>query len=455
MDPHLNQTHVHTANEDILKQANEAIYKQNFELAITNKTLSVLHDLYAITMTSLDVSEVTQRIVDTVVTELNLAAAIISLIDSQAQTLTPVAITRSPQIHKALEMIGKPLNELSISMAFEGNLIINSITGKQRQITGNLLDILNPLVTQDIADQIDEIIGIKTIVIYPLFAGQKPLGALTIGLAKKVDDLSRAEKETLERLIDLVSIAIDRAALHEQVEKANQKLQILDKAKDDFVSLASHELRTPMTAIKSYTWLVANEKEGPISAKAKSHLDKVQKSTDRLISLVNELLDISRIESGRVNLTMEKFPLATLFTEVCDEFTPKAAELTIKLSCPILTNLPVINADREKIHQILENLIGNALKFTPANGSVTFGAVTKSSEVDIFVTDTGSGILPEDLPKLFQKFGRLENSLIASRGPSTGLGLFICKQYVDLHGGRIWTESTIGQGATFTFSLPL
>jgi signal transduction histidine kinase len=441
--------------ELLLKQANEAIYKQNFDLSIKNKTLSILHTLYSITISSLDVEDITQKIVDIIVKDLNLTAALISLIDPDRKYTYPVAITKNTQILQAVSKIGKPLSDIKVPLDFSGNLINTAIHSNTRLITSSLQDILTPATTLEVAHEIEQFINIKTLVIYPLTVGQKSLGTLTIGLSKKVDDLSRAEKETIDQIIDLVSIAIDRAQLHEAIEKANEKLKLLDKAKDDFVSLASHELRTPMTAIKSYTWMVLNNKAGSIETKAKEYLDRVLVSTERLIHLVNELLDVSRIESGRIQLKSDQFNLRDLFTDIQNEFLAKQSELQLSLVVEVPSDISAITADREKIHQVLENLIGNAFKFTPTNGKVTLSAKEVPSYVEISITDTGPGISPEDLPKLFQKFGRLENSLIATNGPSTGLGLFICKQYVELHKGKIWVTSKLGLGTTFTFTLPL
>jgi signal transduction histidine kinase len=297
---------------------------------------------------------------------------------------------------------------------------------------------------------------------YPLFLGQKALGVLNLGLAKKVDDLSRGERETLDELIGAVAIAINRAQLIEDIKNtnnkltnANQQLELLDKLKDEFVSVASHELRTPMTAIKSYSWMVLNGKAGHIEPKATEYLNRVYISTERLIHLVNEMLDVSRIESGRVTLNKAPLDIGKLLLDVQNELQAKAAESQIKLTVTKEDNIPVVQADTEKIHQVLENLVGNSLKFTPANGNITMGVREKDGFLEIHVTDTGQGIRAEEIPQLFKKFGRLENSLVAMPGNSTGLGLYISKQYVELHGGKIWVQSEPEKGSTFTFTLPI
>jgi signal transduction histidine kinase len=209
-----------------------------------------------------------------------------------------------------------------------------------------------------------------------------------------------------------------------------------------------------MTAIKSYTWMVLNGKAGTIEPKATQYLNRVYNSTERLIHLVNEMLDVSRIESGRVKLNKLSVDMEKLLTDVQSEFQARAIEAKIHVEVHRDGDIVVVQADTEKIHQVLENLVGNSFKFTPAGGTITMGVKRVDGFLEIRVTDTGRGIAPDDIPKLFQKFGRLENSLIAMPGNSTGLGLYICKQYVELHGGKIWVQSEPEKGSTFTFTLP-
>lgn len=445
-----------------LTKANEAIYKQNVELAIRNKTLSVLRNLSEITMKTTGVQEVTQHIVDIISHELNLAGALICLVDPKAHVLKIGAITQTPKIKDSFSQVGKPLDEVAISLDDTSNLAINAMNDKEQKITGNLLDLLTPAADQIAADAIERVTGIKTIIIYPLFFAERALGVLCLGLAKSVEDLSRTEKETLHEVINVVSIAIDRAELMENInktnkdlEKANEKLELLDKLKDEFVSVASHELRTPMTAIKSYVWLALNGRGGSIDQKAREYLIRVYNSIERLIHLVNEMLDISRIESGRVTLNRTQFDMKKLIDDAMREFQAKATELYLSLSFECPEALPSVYADREKIYQVLENLVGNACKFTNSGGRITITAKVVGDIIEVSVADTGKGIKKEDMSKLFVKFSRLEHSLVTIAGSGSGLGLYIFRQYVELHGGKIWATSEEGKGSVFTFTLPV
>ena len=447
---------------DSFEEVAEAVYKKNFELTIKNKTLSVLQKLSDITIQALTVTEVTQQIADIVASELNFSAALIALVDPEANVLKPIALTKSPQILEALKRIGNPFHESVIPLDQVSNLAINALRDKEQKITGNILDLLIPLADQQLSDEIERATHIKTIIIYPLILRDRDLGVLCLGLPKNVDHLSRAEKETLNELIGVVTIAIDRAQLVEHIQKtndqlqsANNQLELLDKLKDEFVSVASHELRTPMTAIKSYAWMVLNGKSGEITPKAREYLSRIFGSTERLIHLVNEMLDVSRIESGRVKLNKTTFDPNLLCDDIQNEFSAKIHESGLVFTVEKQTGLPVISADREKIQQVLENLIGNSIKYSTKDTHITLVVTKEPSALRFSVTDTGSGISPDDMPRLFKKFGRLENSLVTVTAESSGLGLYISRQYVELHGGTIEATSELGKGSTFTFTLPL
>jgi signal transduction histidine kinase len=439
--------------EEMLEKTNQAIYKQNFELTVRNQTLSVLRSLYSITINSLKTSEVSQNIVNVITKELSFSAAMIVLLDKETASLKITAITKSDQVVEGLKVIAKPLEEIRISMEYPYNLIVNSIKEKERMITGNLLDIFTPELTQEKADEIEKLSKISTIIIYPLFIGDKTLGALCIGIAKKADDLSRAERETLEQLIDTVAISIERAQLYEDLQSANAQLQELDKLKDEFVSLASHELRTPMTAIKGSLSTILEGFTGDIPPKAREFLTAAYNENDRLLRLVNNLLNISRIEAGRFSFSMTNVDMDKLIKEVVGNLEEAATEKSIFLKYDKDGPVNNIRADEDKIKEVLINIIGNAIKFTH-KGGITVRMKEYSGMVVTSITDTGSGIAPEDQDLLFKKFSQIRDNYAKPTG-GTGLGLYICKQIIEGLKGKIWLESTVGVGSTFFFSLPI
>lgn len=416
-----------TPSSEELTKITEEMYKKNLELSIRNKTLSVLRAISTITTSSMTVKETCQRIVDTIVTELKFQASCIALIDDSNNTTLRIhsiaSASQSPKIQEIVQQFIDGHNKPDAS--------------------------------------IDEALHIQTIIPYPLEIGTRHIGTLYICLSKTAENLSRGEKETIDELTDAIALAIDRAQLLEHVQitndklqSANEQLKLLDKLKDEFVSVASHELRTPMTAIKSYAWMVLNNKAGDITPKARIYLDRVFTSTERLIHLVNEMLDVSRIESGRVKLNKTVFDPTVLFDDMQNEFAAKVADAQVTFIVEKPSTLPQISADREKIVQVLENLIGNSIKYSSKGAHITLSGAKEGSFIRFSIADTGRGIAPDDMPKLFKKFGRLENSLVTVTAESSGLGLFISKQYVELHGGTIQVQSELGKGSTFSFTLP-
>lgn len=449
-----------TPPPDLQEKINAEIYKQNFELSIRNKTLSTLRALYSIATTSLGISQTAQKIADTIAQELNVASVRISLVDNDNSKLQTLAINQSPQIAQAIAEVNRPLTELAIPLEYKANLAVVALDKKENKISGNLFDVMTPAVSQVEADTIVRVTGVKTVLIYPLIIGGVGAGVLTIGITKGEQDLSRAEHETLEQLVDVVAIAIDRAKLLQDLQGANDRLHELDKLKSEFVSVASHELRTPMTAIKSYLWMALAGRGGLITDKQKYYLERAYISTDRLIKLVNDLLNVSRIESGKLSLDVAKIDLGKFVDEVISEVKPRADEEMVSVVNEYDNNhpLPSVIGDSDKLKEVIINLVGNSLKFTTQGGKIRIWFEVKEGFVVTHVSDNGEGISPDDLPKLFQKFGLVKESYVTNQKASqgTGLGLYISKSIVEMHHGKMWAESEgHGKGATFSFTLPI
>lgn len=232
-----------------------------------------------------------------------------------------------------------------------------------------------------------------------------------------------------------------------------QKLNELEKMKADFFASMSHELRTPLTSIKEGTGLLLEGVGGATTDKQQRLLTIVAEESSRLISLVNSLLDLSKMEAGMMTYNFEKTSLAPLINKALVEITPLVEAKEIKLETEIPEGLPALKVDRERVLQALRNLIGNAVKFTPKAGRVTVGARYLDGRVEISIRDTGPGIAPENLKTIFEKFhqGTPKGAFSAN---GTGLGLAITKHIITSHGGQIWAENHPTQGSMFVFVLP-
>jgi len=331
-----------------------------------------------------------------------------------------------------------------------------------------LADEVNNKKLKTIMDELDVTASV------PFKIGEEELGVLLLGNKLSGEIYTDQDIKVLEILAPEISIAIGNAKAYEEIRRfsvhlqeevkkatadlqiANERLKELDKLKDEFVSIASHELRTPMTAIKSYVWLALNGHAGEMNVKMQSYLTKVYQSSERMIQMINDMLNISRMETGRLQMEIGPTSIYKAADQVISDLSIRAQENGINLKINKEPVLPLVSADAGKLAEIFQNLIGNALKFTPKGGSVTVDAAKKDNMVNVNVSDTGVGISKENITKLFTKFGRVgESYSTVAPVAGTGLGLYITKLYLEKMGGKILVESTFGKGATFTFSLPV
>lgn len=317
-------------------------------------------------------------------------------------------------------------------------------------------------ISSDLALLQREIPQLKTLVLSPIMRANDLIGIVTFGTKRDQGAVTDEEKELIMIVTNLINFAFkiqdtenSLSQVTEEVYKMNSKLHQLDKLKDDFVSIASHELRTPMTAIRSYAWMALNRSDIPLSDKLKKYLQRTLVSTERLINLVNDMLNVSRIESGRIEIAPQAFDLQNLVGEVFVEIDAKAKEKNLHITS-IPAQLPQVFADPNKVHQVLLNLLGNSLKFTKEGGNINISYLSDGNSVEVIISDDGVGISANDVSRLFKKFSRLDNSYVAaSSSGGTGLGLFICKSLIELMKGKIWvTSEGEGKGSKFYFTLP-
>ncbi len=238
----------------------------------------------------------------------------------------------------------------------------------------------------------------------------------------------------------------------EALKKANEELQKLDQLKSDFVSTVSHELRTPLTTMKEFASIISDEIPGKLTNDQKEYIGIIKGNIDRLARLINNLLDISKIEAGKVELKRDSVDLASLIQGLISSFSKRARDKGLELKVSLSEKQIDTYVDAEKITQVFTNLMANALKFTK-EGYIEISAREKENEVECSVADTGMGISGDDLPKVFGKFQQFDRVPGAGE-KGTGLGLSIAKALVELHHGKIWMESHLGKGSKFSFTLP-
>lgn len=430
-----------------LAHINQEMYKKSAELAEKNKTLSLLQKINRLILGSLThPDEIATQVTKLLVTETDFQFASVYLFEKEKKVLRRLArayVRTTNDIHVDTNA------DVEIALSQTENTLVRSVVEKKITYASSLNDIL--------IEKINNEINIKSVFISPLLVRKELIGAIVIGMREEQDAISDYRCLLLGQLSELIGIGIDNSLLYNEVQNTNQRLKELDLLKNEFVSVASHELRTPMTAIKSYLWMALEDKGGPLNEKQRYYIERGYNSVDRLIRLVNDMLNISRIESGRITIELQAVDLSKLAQEVVDEVLPRAKEVGVTVSIAPHDNLPPVLADLDKIKEVFFNLLGNSLKFTPQGGSVTVRFTEKDGVVETEIKDTGVGIEAEDIGKLFQKFGLLPGSYTTNQpAMGTGLGLYICRSIVELHQGKIWAASEgRGKGSTFTFQLKI
>jgi signal transduction histidine kinase len=284
-------------------------------------------------------------------------------------------------------------------------------------------------------------------------------------LAEEEDDSALEELARQNR--DLVQVLGELEEKREQLERlnsrledsnrelneANAQLRELSAMKEEFLALTTHDLRSPLAVISGVINFFTSGRLGDLSPEQKNMVEMMERNTQNLIELVNDLLDASKLESGTMRLDVASIELRGLIEEMREQMQPLAAEKEITLEERMPEDLPQLRADRAKLRRVLVNLLSNALKFTPKGGRIIVGAAREGSFVRVSVSDTGVGIAVEDLRDIFDKYAQARSRATRSE-KGTGLGLYITRQLVELHGGKIGVQSEPGKGSTFYFTIP-
>jgi signal transduction histidine kinase len=248
-------------------------------------------------------------------------------------------------------------------------------------------------------------------------------------------------------------LTIHNAKLFHELEQKSRELEAASRHKSEFLANMSHELRTPLNAVLGYAELIQDGIYGEVPAKMGDVLERIQQNGRHLLGLINAVLDLSKIEAGQLTLSPADYSVRELALGVISATEALAAEKQLALEVDVPADLPQGFGDERRLTQVLLNLVGNAIKFTEA-GSIRIRARVENGSFLVAVSDTGVGIAPDDRDRVFEEFQQVDSSSTRRTG-GTGLGLAIAKRIVELHGGRIWVESTPGQGSTFAFTLPL
>ncbi len=296
-------------------------------------------------------------------------------------------------------------------------------------------------------------LGYRSTSIAPLLREGVAIGAIAVPRAQP-GVMSDKQIALLQTFADQAVIAIENVRLFREIETKNRQLEIASKHKSEFLANMSHELRTPLNAIIGFSEVLGERMFGELNDKQAEYADDIHTSGKHLLSLINDILDLAKVEAGRMELNLSDYNLPAAIDNAMTLIRERALRHGLQLTAEIDAAVGDLRGDERKVKQILLNLLSNAVKFTPEGGKVTVRAHYADGFAHIAVVDTGVGIAPEDHAAVFEEFKQVGTD-VTKKGEGTGLGLALTKSFVELHGGRLWLESAIGEGSTFTFTLPL
>jgi signal transduction histidine kinase len=300
--------------------------------------------------------------------------------------------------------------------------------------------------------QMVEQVGVRSNLVVPMLKEGRAVGNIAV-FRTEVRPFTQKEIELVSTFANQAVIAIENVRMFNELRDKSRQLEIANQHKSEFLANMSHELRTPLNAVIGFSEVLQQGMVGGLNDKQGEYVNYIHTSGSHLLSLINDILDLSKVEAGRMELDLVTFSVPLAIDNALTLVKERATRHGLALECVLDPVVAEINADERKFKQILLNLLSNAVKFTPENGCITVSARAIDRTVEVSVADTGIGIAPEDCEAVFEEFRQVgDNSERKAEG--TGLGLALTKKLIELHGGRIWLKSTIGQGSTFSFTLP-
>jgi signal transduction histidine kinase len=442
--------------EKDLDYVTQEMYRRNMELAETNQTLSLLRKIDGLTLESHEsLEDLCQKIADAI-TELSSYPFVAILADSpRKDRIELLGFSSTFQIPQSFD-------RRKLSMSEHDEWVVQPERNKTIDLQAVPDEKLAAVLGVSVGDieEFRKAVPIKTAIPIKLLARHRIVGVMLVGLTQMASEVSDKDRTLLDRLSEVVGLALDNKLLFEQnkavldqLQKSNRKLQDMDETKDEFISMASHQLRTPLTSVKGYLSMVLEGDAGKINEDQRKMLSQAFVSSQRMTYLISDLLNVSRLKTGKFVIEKTPVNLAEVIEQEVAQLEETAKTRDLKLIYDKPKNFPNIMLDETKTRQVIMNFLDNAIYYTPAKGKIEVILSDQLKSIDFIVKDTGIGVPKAMQPHLFTKFYRADNAKRA-RPDGTGLGLFMAKKVVVAQGGAILFNSEEGKGSTFGFSFP-
>lgn len=441
--------------------ATEGLRKANEDLQDRNRFLTSIQAVTQLITRSLDFKTVTQAIVDSISTQMGFIAGILLFYGEDKYRLFPEAITRVHYTKQVEKLLPKPISEYHLDVRKDSTKVIDTVLSGELQKGEKLSEFISPPVPTIVSAGIQKLVHGHGFIGVPIRSENEVVGCIVFLTEESLDEIDKNDIAMMNSLADQTGIIYRNLELvqklrrtNDELGEANEHLKQLDKAKSEFVSIASHQLRTPMTGIMGYLSMITSGDFGKVPVKLKGILEQLLDASEKMIQLINLFLDVSKIESGKLVLSRGPHKIEEIIDRSVQTLQKIASDKGLKLEFKRpKKELPILQID-DKIFDVVSNLIDNAIKYTE-KGGITVSAELEDGNVKVTVKDTGRGIEPEEAKNLFNKFVRGYG--IAQVNPDgSGLGLYVARRLTEAHGGRIWVESKgKGKGSSFIFTLPL
>lgn len=437
--------------EEQLRDANERLYEHSRDLATRNKILSLLRQLYQISIQTLDPDSLSQKIVDIIRDALEFELVSILGYDSATDALHPLVSSRSERLGDALK--NHPFQSTVIKEASKHPFFIKLLNGQLNNST-NLRELWGGSIPEDVLSTAVEGANIKTLLAYPLRIDGKMTDVLVMCFNREYDDLTQFERESLESIIDVAAVALDRARIYKELQRLNGELTTANEQQVTLIHFITHQLKGFVAKSRNIFSMLQEGDFGPLPETMKPVIEEGFSSATKGAQTIQDILNASNIKSGKMAYSMAEFDFKALVDGIIRTLKPNADAKNVALTISEPNGPVLLTGDQMQLENAIKNLVDNSIKYTP-RGSIKATLTSDGTTACFMTEDTGVGITPEDMKHLFTEGGHGAESQKVNVD-STGFGLYIVKNIIEAHGGKVWAESEgAGKGSKFIVELPV